>query len=149
VKIYKDTNSLENVYTLFGNVAYVEHWFGRMQSAGYNYNPLRKCDEAATRLRHIKSLKGQPAWFRRAHKLEYKPFNRLDLNKKFEDSCLITCGKTYSPINFTSYRQIEMAARKNKKKDWQIEIIHAFESFVYQRQGRNKWVLIEIGKGFA
>ena len=44
---------------------------------------------------------------------------------------------------------IEKKARLDPNRDWRAVLDLALRSAVYQRQGYNKWVLVEKGQGFA
>jgi hypothetical protein len=44
---------------------------------------------------------------------------------------------------------IEIRARLQPECDWQAVLDLPMRSAVYQRQGKNKWVLIKTGRGFA
>ena len=44
---------------------------------------------------------------------------------------------------------IELRARKEPKANWRLVNLMALHDEVYQRQGKNNWVLIKKGMGFA
>lgn len=43
----------------------------------------------------------------------------------------------------------ENRARKNPNHDWRITLFGPLHGEVYQRQGRNRWVLVKTNPGFA
>lgn len=135
----KDTAGLKNAYRQFGNVAYVDHWFKAPGLIGV-MRPVVTNKQ--------KDLSGKPKHWQRVIQLEYRPLERLNMNFKFDAALLMRNGRH---INFDAKTAIELEkfARKKKQHDWRIEIIEAFQTLVYQRQGTKKWVLIEIGKGYA
>ncbi len=45
--------------------------------------------------------------------------------------------------------KFELLARKNPKSDWRYELDLPLRNAEYQRQGKNNWVLIKTGQGFA
>ena len=44
---------------------------------------------------------------------------------------------------------IELQARKDNKSDWRLHNIMPLHEEEYQRQGKNNWVMIKKGLGFA
>ena len=65
-------------------------------------------------------------------------------------------GKTvYSPSGDKEWHEwltlmtFENMARKDPDHDWRAELITALRDATYQRQGKNRWVLIASGPGFA
>ena len=44
---------------------------------------------------------------------------------------------------------IELQARKSSRHDWRLVCDMPLHKEVYQRQGKNNWVLVEKGLGFA
>lgn len=70
---------------------------------------------------------------------------------------LITADKEciYAPpphLDWTKYptlMRFENLARKQPSRDWRAQLDLPLRSAVYQRQGRNCWVLVETGLGFA
>lgn len=150
--IYHDTKSLENAYQKFGDVMYVSHWFREMQEVPwYNYNPLRKIGAPKFKLRHIQWIYGRPTWYRRTVNVLRKD-KRLDLSTKKPSDFMATIMVTVNGrfiVEKSSYKEIERYCVRHASKDCRIEIISAFEALTYQRQGRKKWMLIKVGKGFA
>jgi hypothetical protein len=43
----------------------------------------------------------------------------------------------------------ENAARKDPNHDWRAECLLPMREATYQRQGKNEWVLVASGMGFA
>lgn len=50
--------------------------------------------------------------------------------------------------SFPTLMKFELAARKSPG-DWKAHVDLPLRSACYQRQGKNRWVLIESGMGFA
>ena len=48
-----------------------------------------------------------------------------------------------------SVRQAENKARKKPNADWRIHLHGPMHGEVYQRQGNDRWVLVEKDEGFA
>ena len=140
----KDTSRLENAYAKFGNVAHVEGWF---RADCFKANFIRIAEKAGSII-DVTQKKGKPLWYLPVIQLEYRPAERLKMNALLDFS-LIYCGKSYPKISPQTAMYLERIARKKPKRDWRVELISAFKSLTYQRQGRNKWVLVEIGKGYA
>lgn len=46
-------------------------------------------------------------------------------------------------------KEFEEMARKDPNHDWRMTLMSALHGEVYQRQGDEKWVLIESNQGFA
>lgn len=55
--------------------------------------------------------------------------------------------KEYDEARTLSY--IERRAKLEPECDWRAHLDLPLRSAVYQRQGKNKWMLIEKGQGFA
>jgi hypothetical protein len=140
----KDTSRLENAYAKFGNVAYVEGWF---QADCFKADTIRVAVKSGSIVEVTKKT-GKPLWYLPVLQLEYRPLERLKMSACLDFS-LIYCGKSFPKISPRTARDLELIARKRSQKDWRVELISAFESLTYQRQGRNKWVLVEVGKGYA
>jgi len=140
---YRETEHLENAYRRFGNIAYVDHWFG----ADCFKPPVMRNADGRGKLKKVK-VAGRPFWMEPAIQLEVRRYERLSMKKRL-DAFLITIDGLYPDIFPKDTRTLEKIARKEPGKDWRIEIIDAFESLTYQRQGTNKWLLIEMGKGYA
>lgn len=51
--------------------------------------------------------------------------------------------------DFKKLSEIEMEARKDPDNDWRVHLMLPLREAVYQRHGKDKWVAIETGKGFA
>ncbi len=70
---------------------------------------------------------------------------------------MITAGEkcVYSPpcdLEYEDYptlMKFENMARKEPTKDWRAILTLPLREAEYQRQGRNRWVLIKTGRGFA
>lgn len=137
-----DTPSIENAYSLFGNVADVKGWF----KATCFQAPMRAVPPKAPRVIRAKAAK--PIFGEACIKLEYRPLERLDMGSQ-PDLFLLTINDKFPKEYPNNLSTIEKMARKEPHKDWRIELIETFSSYTYQRQGRNKWLLIEIGKGWA
>lgn len=145
--MYKDTSRFDNMYNQMGNVMYVNHWFGAK---------ILKPESIKTTLAPAKVKKnnigfnrrGKPMFWLPCLQLEDRRSERLRMDYKI-DCCIVMKGKRHPEIYPQEVIELEIIARKDPKKDWRIEIISAFESLTYQRQGLNKWLLIEIGKGYA
>jgi len=45
--------------------------------------------------------------------------------------------------------QAEEIAAKDPDNDWRIELHAPLSDAIYQRHGKNKWVLVKVGPGFA
>jgi len=65
-------------------------------------------------------------------------------------------GKTvFQPLtdaewaDFPTLMTFENMARKDPDHDWRAEFVSPMRDATYQRQGRNFWVLIASGPGFA
>jgi len=43
----------------------------------------------------------------------------------------------------------ERIASKDAKADWRAEIVMGLRDATYQRQGKNRWVLVKSGMGYA
>lgn len=138
-----DTPKLENAYRKFGNVAYVESWF----KAECFAPPIMRNADGIGKVVGVTKITGKPLWYLPVVQLEYRPAERLRMNQKL-DFALIYCNKL-TKISAATALELEKIARKKPKKDWRVELISAFESLTYQRQGRKKWLLVEIGKGYA
>lgn len=135
-----DTPSLSAAYDKFGNVVKVEHWF------------KAECFMPGIRIatgpgKSIK-INGKPDWWLPPFRVDGFKLPHLRMNTKL-DACLVMRNKSYPDIFPSSAIELEKIARKKPKHNWRVELISAFESLTYQRQGRNKWVLIETGKGYA
>lgn len=144
--IYKETKTLENAYKKFGNVQYVDEWFGAecwKDEDGF----MRPVDYSGN-VKKINSIRKKPMWYRAILQLDFRPAERLNMNERL-DTALIQKGKRWPNIYPETAIELERIARKSPKNDWRVELISAFESLIYQRQGIKKWVLIEIGKGYA
>lgn len=138
-----ETPRLENAYRKFANTMHVEHWF----KAECFAPPMVRNSDGIGHV--VEVTRGrQPIWYLPIIQLEYRPMERLKMSDRLDFS-LIYCGKSYPKIEPHTVMDLERIARKKPKRDWRVELISAFESLTYQRQGRNKWVLVEIGKGFA
>jgi hypothetical protein len=72
-------------------------------------------------------------WIKKDRKLYF-----MEAPKKWEER---NKGKTLM--------YIEIRARLQPECDWQAVLDLPMRSAVYQRQGKNKWVLIKTGRGFA
>lgn len=138
-----DTPKLENAYRKFSNVAHVEGWFKAKCFA-----PVMRNADAAGTVVSVTKLTGKPLWYLPVVQLSYRPMERLKMSESL-DFAIIYCGKSYPKISPSKAMDLELIARKKPKKDWRVELISAFESLIYQRQGRNKWVLVEVGMGYA
>lgn len=134
-----DTDRLENAYRPFGNVAFVDHWYKAPSLIG----SMRPVVENRTL-----DLCQKPKHFQRVLQMEYRPAERLRMNELLDFALVMRNGKYISTAVKTAY-DLELAARKKKKHDWRVEIITAFTTYIYQRQGKKKWVLIEMGRGYA
>jgi hypothetical protein len=44
---------------------------------------------------------------------------------------------------------VELTAREYPESDWRVHLSGPLHGEVYQRQGKNKWVLVESNRGFA
>lgn len=67
-----------------------------------------------------------------------------------QDGELYFCGPVDKKINwYPTLLTFEYAARLNPDCDWLANLDTPLRSAVYQRQGKNRWVLIETGRGFA
>jgi len=53
------------------------------------------------------------------------------------------------PTRWRRLRSFESQARKNPHHDWRLILHDPFHSREYQRHGRNLWVLVKSGPGFA
>lgn len=51
--------------------------------------------------------------------------------------------------SYPSLMTFENMARKNPDHDWRAECFLALREATYQRQGKNEWVLVSSGDGFA
>jgi len=140
----QDTHRIENAYRSFGNVKYVDHWF---KAECFAPPIMRNADEAG-RVIEVTKVTGKPLWYLPVVQLEFRPAERLSMNRLL-DFALIHCNKWTDKILASTALELEKIARKKPKKAWRVELVSAFESLIYQRQGRNKWVLIDIGKGYA
>lgn len=138
-----ETPRLENAYTKFGRTMHVEHWF---KAACFAPPIMRNADEVGCIIEVTKGR--QPLWYLPIIQLEYRPAERLKMDAMLDFS-LIYYGKSYPKISPRTAADLELIARKKPKRDWRVELISAFESLTYQRQGRSKWVLVKMGKGFA
>lgn len=134
-----DTTRLENAYKRFGNTMYVDHWHKAPSLIG-TIRPIVP--------NRIIDINSKPKFWKRAIQLSHKKFERLSMNKKL-DTALVSRNGRYLKFYPTTAKELEKFARRKNFHDWQIEIIEAFESLIYQRQGTNKWLLIECGKGYA
>lgn len=139
-----ETPRLEKAYRRFGNVAFVDHWF----KAECFAPPVMRNADTAGKVFEVTKLTGKPLWYLPVIQLEYRAAERLRMDQSLEFA-LIMCGRKYVMQEVKTARDLELIARRKPKKDWRVELISAFESLTYQRQGRNKWVLVKIGKGFA
>jgi hypothetical protein len=139
----KGTSKLENAYAKFGNVAHVEGWF---QADCFKADTIR----VAEKVRPIRDVTHgrQPLWYLPVIQLEYRPAERLKMSAPLDFS-LIYCGRSFPKISPRIAMDLERIARKKPRKDWRVELISAFESLTYQRQGRNRWFLVEVSKGYA
>lgn len=152
--MFKGTERLDDLYNKHGDVMHVEHWYGNIgkvyaELEGYEYNIIRKVNSVAKEI-HINKLWKRPNWYLPALRILKRKYHRLSMEENIT-SALITCSNHRFPNNFhpQTVHDVELYAREYSNRDWRIELIEAFESALYQRQGRNKWVLVELGKGFA
>lgn len=51
--------------------------------------------------------------------------------------------------NAYTLMKFEIMARKEPNADWRFHLDLPLRSATYQRQGKNAWVLVEQGQGFA
>lgn len=51
--------------------------------------------------------------------------------------------------SFKTLRDIERAARRDSKADWRVILDLPLRSGEWQRHGKDEWVLIKSGLGFA
>ena len=51
--------------------------------------------------------------------------------------------------SFPTLMKFELMARKAPEADWRASCYLPLRGAVYQRQGRNRWVLVKTGMGFA
>ena len=51
--------------------------------------------------------------------------------------------------DYPTLMKFENMARKDPNHDWRAECDLPLRSATYQRQGKNEWVLVASGKGFA
>lgn len=127
---------------------YVNGWFG----AKIFKSPTLRIATGPAKLKQnnkgFDRKSGKPLFWLPCIQLEYKPLERLRMDCNI-DCCLVMRDSSFPEIYPKQAIELERIARKNPKKDWRIEIISAFESLTYQRQGLNKWLLIEVGKGYA
>lgn len=56
-------------------------------------------------------------------------------------------GKEYTDC--PTVRTVERWARAYPKADWRIVLHGPLNGATYQRQGRNRWVMVESNEGFA
>lgn len=149
----KETASFTNSYKKFGNAMYVDHWHNAIRDAYNEVNgtgPLKNSDSLGKtiKLSDRRTKKGKPMYWLPAIQLEFRKLERLSINCT-SDFFLFSVNGRFPKEDFTTVKQCERFARKRINKDYRIEIIEAYESLTYQRQGTNKWLLIEIGKGYA
>lgn len=137
----KDTPSLYNAYKRFGNTMYLNRWFNNHALIGI----MRPVVDNKTI-----NISRKPKHWKNAVQLEYRPAERLKMGKRFADMAIVSRNGRYLK-NFDPKSPIELEkfARKKIKHDWQVEIIGAWETLIYQRQGWKKWLLIAIGNGYA
>jgi hypothetical protein len=60
----------------------------------------------------------------------------------------VLCTSEISEEMAIPLMRFEKIARK-AKGDWRLHIERALRSSIYQRQDRNKWVLVKCGEGYA
>ena len=63
------------------------------------------------------------------------------------DAVWVEEGQDYGDC--LSVRQAENRARKDPRRDWRIVLHGPMHGETYQRQGRDRWVLVEKNEGFA
>ncbi len=143
-----ETSKLENAYIKFGDVMYVEHWFNAKAFRPPDVRIQEKSARIIDKKKAVNKKTGKPLWWIPAMQLECRRYERLDMNEKI-DACIVHYGLRYPNIFPKTAMELERIARKKPNKDWRVEIIEAFEDRTYQRQGRNKWLLINTGKGYA
>ena len=134
-----DTEHLENAYRPFGNIAFVDHWYKAPSLIG----TMRPVVDNKTMV-----ICRKPKHFQRVLQLEYRPAERLRMNEVLDFALIMRNGRYITTGVKTAY-DLELVARKKKKYDWRVEIITAFTTYIYQRQGRKKWLLIEMCRGYA
>lgn len=142
----KGTETLDNAYKKFGDIAYVDHWYKKMPGEIYNKNPLRRSEEKKPKVLPIFK---RPLWYRRAVKTINRKDRYLNIFEK-QEHFLVTRNEAFGKYSYLrTTHEVELRARKNKDNDWRIEIMDFSENLIYQRQGKNKWLLIEIAKGIG
>ena len=68
---------------------------------------------------------------------------------------MVTCGRKvifqerHNDDDFHTLAEFEEMARKDPNHSWEVLLDAPLRSRKYQRQGKDKWVLIESGEGFA
>ena len=77
----------------------------------------------------------------------YSGFGGWDITKDGEHYFSEYSDKEYDEAKTISY--IERMAKLEPECDWRANLNLPLRSAVYQRQGKSKWVLVEIGQGFA
>lgn len=141
----KDTSKLENAYSKFGNIAHVKHWY---KADCFTAPMLKNADNKGVLKKFGPPVK--PFFWLPVVKVPFRPMERLDMGKGFNYPYgFALCNGKPIEAPCKTVMDVERIARKMIKKDWQIWFISAFQDLTYQRQGRNKWVLVEIGKGYA
>jgi hypothetical protein len=131
-----DTRILSGgAYDLFGNVAYVDHWFGA------------ECFKPVMRVANMpgRSVKinGSPKWWKLPYRVDGFKSPPLSMNEALTDALVKKNGR-YQKIYPPTVLDLERIARKHPGNDWQIELIQPNFWLTYQRQGRKKWVLIAV-----
>jgi hypothetical protein len=64
-------------------------------------------------------------------------------------SAVMLCAVASLPFSSQTLRAAEARARKAPRHDWRIVLDGPLHGETYQRQGKNRWVLVEKNEGFA
>ena len=65
-----------------------------------------------------------------------------------DDKCVYSEDEV-KDSDYPTLRRVENKARKDPDHDWRVVLEAPLRSREYQRQGKNEWVLIRSGQGFA
>jgi hypothetical protein len=145
----KETEHLTNAYYKFGDLLFIEHWWKARDFRPGLLPSSTRAAKVVNLCRSTSKRTGKPLWWCPVYQLDYRPAERLSMNLRLETTLITKNGCFPKDVHPSTPHELETICRRYPKNDWRIELMGAFESLIYQRQGRNKWFLISVGKGYA
>lgn len=77
----------------------------------------------------------------------YGGFGGWNITRNNEDVFTPDCNGEWE--SFPTLMKFENMARRSPKADWRAILMLPLREAEYQRQGKNRWVLVRTGMGFA